>query len=103
MSDDHFRHLAELLELESDAEARQILDASRRRSPDEAEKSGNSLVDLVMHDEYAGLGGRVLVAFMKRDRSPLPWTRRGAGTPVLASPQGARHATGWRGVVSERE
>jgi ATP-dependent RNA/DNA helicase IGHMBP2 len=103
MSDDHFQHLLELLELEADAEARQMLDASRRRSPTEAEKSGNSLVDLVIQDEYAGLGGRVIVAFLKRDHSPLPWTRLGAGTPVLASPQGVKNLTGWRGVVCERE
>jgi superfamily I DNA and/or RNA helicase len=103
MSVDHFQRLAALLELESDAEARQILDASRRLSPAEAEQTGTSLVDLVAQDEYAGLGGRVIVAFTKRNRGPLPWTRLQAGTPVLASPQGARRATGWRGVVCERE
>jgi superfamily I DNA and/or RNA helicase len=103
MSDDHFQRLAELLELESEAEARQILESSRRRSAAEAEKSGNSLVELVIHDEYAGLGGRVVVAFRKRDHSALPWTRLAAGTPVLASAQGARNLTGQRGVVSERE
>lgn len=103
MTDDHFRHLAELLELEADAESRRILDDSRRLSASEADKSGNTLADLIIQDEYAGLGGRVVVAFMKRDRSPLPWTRLGPGTPVLASPPGTRNATGWRGVVCERE
>jgi superfamily I DNA and/or RNA helicase len=103
MSADHFQHLTALLEMESDAEARQLLEASRRLSPAEAERSGDSLVDLVVADEYAGLGGRVIVAFVKRHRGPLPWTRLGAGTPVLASPQGAKNATGRRGVVCERE
>ena len=103
MINDHFQRLAELLELEADAEARRILEESRRLPPYEAEKTGNTLVDLVIQDEYAGLGGRVVVAFVKREHSPLPWTRLGPGTPVLASQPGARNANGWRGVVCERE
>src|SRR4051794_20886721 len=68
---DHFRRLADLLELESEAEARQVLERIRRLPPDEAERSGDCLVGLVVRDEYAGLGGRVLVTLGKRDRRPL--------------------------------
>jgi superfamily I DNA and/or RNA helicase len=102
MSVDHFQRLAELLELESQAEARQILERIRRLSPGDAEQSGDCLVDLVVRDEYAGLGGRTLLTLGKRNpNEPLPWTRLQAGTPVLLSVQGGR-ATGWRGIVSER-
>lgn len=102
MSVDHFQRLAELLELESQAEARQILERIQRRCSGAAEQSGDCLIDLVARDEYAGLGGRALLTLGKRDpRQLLPWTRLQAGTPVLLSPQGGG-ADGWRGVVSER-
>jgi superfamily I DNA and/or RNA helicase len=98
----HFDRLANLLELESQAEAQHILEQMRRRSPEEAEAAGHCLAALVVQDEYAGLGGRVILTLTKRDRSPLPWTRLGAGTPVLLSEQKARVGEGWRGVVAER-
>jgi superfamily I DNA and/or RNA helicase len=99
---DHFQRLAELLELESQAEARQILERVRRLRPGAAEQSGDCLLDLVVRDEYAGLGGRSLLTLGKRDPSQLlPWTRLQPGTPVLLSPEGGGE-DGWRGVVSER-
>jgi superfamily I DNA and/or RNA helicase len=102
MSVDHFQRLAELLELESQAEAQQILERIRRRKTGEAEQSGDGLVDLMVRDEYAGLGGRSLLTVGKRNpNQPLPWTRLQAGTPVLLSPQSGG-ASGWRGVVVER-
>jgi superfamily I DNA and/or RNA helicase len=102
VSVDHFQHLAALLELESQAEARQILERIQRRRPGEAEQSGDCLIDLVARDEYAGLGGRVLLTLGKRDVSQrLPWTRLQGGTPVLLSDKDGS-AKGWRGVVSER-
>lgn len=102
--DEHFARLAELLELESEAEARQVVERVRRLPPAEAEATGHSLVDLVVRDAYAGLGGRMLLTLGKRDaRANLPWTRLGGGAPVVLSVQGARGVEGWRGVVSERE
>src|SRR5436305_11275492 len=100
---DHFARLAGLLELESEAEARQLVERVRRLPPAEAEATGHSLVDLVVRDSYAGLGGRLVLCLGKRDRQGrLPWTRLGAGTPVVLSVQGGR-GEGRRGVVAERE
>ena len=100
--EDHFLRLARLLELESQAEARQLLEAVQRLAPGDAEASGLSLTDLVVRDEYAGLGGRFILTLGKRDRSrPLPWTRLQVGAPVLLSAQDG--ASGWRGVVCERD
>ncbi len=101
-SDAHFRRLRDLLELESEAEVRQTLERIRRLSADEAERSGVCLTDLVVNEEFAGLGGRFILTLMKRSRAALPWTRLGPGTPVVLSPQGARGSSGWRGVISER-
>jgi superfamily I DNA and/or RNA helicase len=100
--DNHFTRLAELLELESKAEALQVLERVRRLSPQEAEKSGNALTDLVIQEGCAGLGGRFILTLTKRGR-PLPWTRIGVGTPVVLSPLGSQiPAAGSRGVVCER-
>ncbi len=89
--------------MESDAEARAILEQRKRLSAEEAEQSGNCLVGLTVHEEFGGLGGRFLLTLGKRDRGQkLPWTRLQSGTPVLLSPQGSKQDTGWRGVVCER-
>jgi superfamily I DNA and/or RNA helicase len=101
--DDHFERLARLLEMESDAEAEQILQRLSRLSGAEAEEAGDCLVDLVVQEEHGGLGGRFLLNLVKRDRTrALPWTRLQAGTPVLLAPQEGKGDTGWRGVVCER-
>ncbi len=101
--DDHFRRLATLLQMESEAEARRTLERVRRLSPAEAERGGDCLLDLVVRDESAGLGGRVLVALGKRGGAPLPWTRLQVGSPVLLSLQGRARDSGRRGVVCERD
>jgi ATP-dependent RNA/DNA helicase IGHMBP2 len=98
----HFERLARLLEVESRAEAQAAAQRSRQLSPAEAERTGTSLVDLVIADDQTGLGGRYLLQLVKRNRAPLPWTRLDVGSPVLLSPQTAKGATGYRAVVYER-
>src|SRR6266545_1203100 len=99
--EDHFRRLARLLELESQAEARQTSEKARQLSPAEAERAGDCLTDLVIVDETSGLGGRCILTLAKRNRSlALPWTRLQPGTPVLLAPEKAEE--GRRGVVCER-
>lgn len=98
-----FERLLRLLDIEARAEAEQTVRRARSSSGEQAEKSGNSLVNLVLRDESVGLGGRVLWRLGKRQiGQPLPWTRLNAGAPVLLSEEGQRDATGYRGVVSER-
>ncbi len=102
-AEDHFGRLARLLELESDAEARQTLERLRDLSADAAERTGECLLGLIVVEESSGLGGRCLLTLAKRQRgTPLPWNRFEPGTPVLLSPAGGRSADGWRGVVCER-
>ncbi len=101
--DDHFRRLAVLLQMESEAEARQTLERVRRLSAAEAERGGDCLLDLVVRDESAGLGGRVVVSLGKRGGAALPWTRLQVGSPVMLSLQGRAHDLGRRGVVCERD
>ena len=99
---DHFQQLRHLLDLESQAEADRILQRSRRISPSQSEVLGDALVHLTTADGEPGLGGRFVLALHRRDRGPFPWTRLGAGSPVLLSPEGAKRHDGYRGIVSER-
>ena len=103
--DDHFGRLERLLALEGQAEKQEMLRAMQRASPAGAEVSGSSLIELVLVEQDAGLGGRVLYTLGKRGKNTLlPWTRLRAGSPVIlsegdhASPGDA--AAGWRGVIS---
>ena len=98
-AESHFDRLARLLEMECLAEAQQAADRARQLSPSDAERAGNSLVDLVIRDEETGLGGRYLLQLAKRKKSPLPWTRLSVGSPVLLSPETNRKTKGHRGVV----
>jgi len=100
---DHFQHLAQLLELEAEAAARQTMDAIERLAPAEAERTGNALIELAIEDQYSGLGGRFILSLAKRNRSAaLPWNRLGVGTPVLLSSQDNPDGPRYRGVVCER-
>ncbi|MCX5645795.1 MAG: AAA domain-containing protein [Phycisphaerae bacterium] len=99
---EHFERLTRLLELESRAEDQETRERGRRLSDADAERAGTSLVDLVITDEETGLGGRLVLQLAKRNRSPLPWTRLGVGSPVVLSPDAAKDATGRRAVVCER-
>ncbi len=97
----HLQHLIALNELERQAEAEAAVERGRQRTPAEAERLGHALIDLVITDEEAGLGGRTLLTFVKRSRQPLPWSRLGNGNPVvLTDAADPEHAV--RGVVVER-
>ena len=102
---EHFDKLLQLLELESEAEKQAALRDAQRLSPTDAEAAGHSLIHLVVREENAGLGGRVLLTLEKRNQAlALPRTRLGGGTPVLLTEEGLQasgaDALSWRGVVS---
>ena len=98
----HFDRLARLLDLESRAESNRLSQRGSRLSPADAERSGTSLIDLVVIDEDTGLGNRRLLQLAKRKRTPLPWTRLDVGSPVLLSANTRKPGDGYRGVVFER-
>ncbi len=100
---DHFSRLLHLLTLESQAEQQQALERVQRRSPADAEATGHALANLVLRDEYSGLGGRCIVTLSRRHAADrLPWTRLQSGSPVLLTAQAAP-GQGLRGVLCERE
>jgi ATP-dependent RNA/DNA helicase IGHMBP2 len=100
-ANDHFQHLARLLNLESQAEARQIIENAEQ--PSAAERTGDHVVGLVVVEETSGLGGRFILTLARRNRTlQLPWNRLEPGAPIILSAAGAKTGDGWRGVVCER-
>lgn len=104
MTHPHFDRLLRLLDLESKAEARRLSGNAQRLSAAAAERTGQTLVDLVVIDEDAGLGGRTLLTLAKRNRTlTLPWNRLGAGTPVVVTTESTTTSIHERGVVFRRD
>ena len=97
LPDDHFDRLSRLLDLEAEAERQQALRPS-------GDGEGRALTGLVIRDEDAGLGGRLLLTFGKRDTSqPLPPTRLQPGSPVLLKCPNDGQPVAIRGVVFARD
>lgn len=104
MSNDHFQRLLRGLDFEAAEEAREVVRRTQQATGDAAERSGSTLLGLVVRDEVGGFGGRVAVTLGKRDRRlDLPWTRLGPGTPVVISEENITNPTPWRGVVTDRD
>ena len=97
-----FRQLAALMAIEARAEQEKLQQQIQQLTPVAAEQTGNSLIQLTIRDEVAGLGGRVLVTLGKRNQQlDLPWTRLRVGSPVQLAEEQVATATPWRGVVSQ--
>src|SRR5262245_57903450 len=97
LGDDHFDRLSRLLDLEAEAEREQ----AARETDD---NQGRALTGLVIREEDAGLGGRLLLKFGKRDvNQPLPPTRLQPGSPVLLKCSNDGQPVAVRGVVFDRD
>ncbi|MEZ6120453.1 MAG: AAA domain-containing protein [Pirellulaceae bacterium] len=93
-----------LLKMEADEEAAQQSQRNASRSIKQAEASGETLADMAVEDEDVGLGGRLLVRLVKRNRElSLPWTRLRPGSPVLILPATDGSDGPIPGVVSEKD
>jgi ATP-dependent RNA/DNA helicase IGHMBP2 len=89
MRERHFANLERLLELEARAEAEQ----------EDRLEEGGALEDLVIADERPGLGGRNILKLVHEKKTPLPWTRFEAGSPVRLSTEERHTKKVERGVV----
>ena len=97
----HFARFGRWLEMESHAERQRLEERRQVQSSARAERSGETLLDLVVRNHATGLGGRYLVTLHKRS-SPdrLPWHRFKVGSPVSLSPVDDGRTL--QGVVSAR-
>jgi len=89
--------------MEAAAEAEQLAERRQSGHRHAAEQSGETLLDLAVRDHHAGLGGRHLFTFVKRNRTlNLPWNRLRVGSPVLVTSLDASDEPAQNGVVSAR-
>ena len=99
--DEHFQQLLRWIEMEAVAERDRLAERRKRLDSADAEKHGESLIDLVMEDHRSGIGGRYLVSLVKRNRTiRLPWNRFRVGSPVVLSSEAMNES--YLGVVSRR-
>ncbi len=91
------------LEWEAQAERERLAIRRQQRGNKDAEKYGETLVDLVIADHRSGLGGFSLITFVKRNRTlGLPWNRLRVGSPVVVSDEDPKENQEWTGVISAR-
>jgi len=103
LPDDYFNLLHRWLDLESIAEKARLAARRQLSHAGDAERTGETIIDLVMSDHRSGLGGRYLLAFNKRrNGTPLPWNRLKVGSPVVISNAANETDEGVSGVVSRR-
>ena len=89
------------LGMESEAEVERLSELRKRRKGARAEKSGETVLDLIVADHTVGLGGRYLLTFRRRnEQSRMPWHRLKVGSPVIVSDDRNDHGDSMQGVVS---
>lgn len=98
----HFARMHQWLRMEGEAERERMALRRKTQSTAAAERSGETLLDLVIRSQTTGLGGRYLLTLAKR-HSPdhLPWHRFKVGSPVLLTEQ-SDDGDSVPGVVSAR-
>jgi len=102
----HFQNLHRLLKLEAEAEKAQLLARLQQNSAEKAEKSGLSLVRLIITDESSTIGGLMILTMRKKGNQPFPWHNLGPGQPILLTAEtdetkGKKgEPPAWRGTIS---
>ena len=82
--EDYFRRFRDWLDLESEAEKQRLADRRELLNDANAERFGETLLDLAIDDYESGLGGRYVLTLVKRNRTlNLPWNRMRPGSPVV--------------------
>lgn len=102
-ADQYYDRLLRWLDLESDAERARLVERRNLSKGADVERTGETIIDLVVADHRIGLGGRYLLSFRKRrSDAMLPWNRLKVGSPVVVSDNGDARDEGLQGVVSRR-
>ena len=99
----HFVDMAQWLAMESKAEIARMEERRKLQRTEDAEKSGETILDLVVTDHVHGLGGHQLVTFKRRNETLcMPWHRLRVGSPVVVSPF-PHDGKSETGVVSQKK
>ncbi len=100
----HFVNMAEWLAMESTAEIARMEERRKQQNSADAERSGESILDLVIADHRPGLGGNQLITFKRRNETiKMPWHRLRVGSPVVVSQFDSRSSGSDTGVVSAKK
>lgn len=100
----HFINLVECIAIESKAEVARMAERRKRLGTQNAEKGGETIIDLVILDHRNGLGGRHLIEFCRRNRNRrMPWHKLKVGSPVVVSDFDDDSGASLTGVVSRRK
>ena len=100
----HFVDMASWLAMESTAEIARMEERRKQQSSADAERSGETILDLVIADHRPGLGGSQLITFKRRNETAkMPWHRLKVGSPVVVSQFDSRSSGSDTGVVSAKK
>ncbi len=101
--DQYFDVLQRWLALEGAAERQRMADRRHLKASGDAERSGETIVNLRLADHRIGLAGRLLLDLVKLGNLPLPMNRLKVGSPIILSDGEDPQDEGLPGVVSRRQ
>ncbi|MCA9131260.1 MAG: AAA family ATPase [Planctomycetales bacterium] len=100
--DQYFQQLQQWLAMEGEAERERMAQRRQLSRSKDPERSGETIVGLILADHHVGLAGRILLDFVKPADGRLPMNRLKVGSPVVLSDDRNAADDGIGGVVSRR-
>lgn len=100
--DAYFAQLQRWMGMEGEAERERMAARRKLQQSGDAERTGESIVNLQLADHRTGLAGRILLDLVKVGADRLPMNRLKVGSPVVLSDHRDPTDDGLAGVVSRR-
>ncbi len=100
--DAYFAQLQRWMTMEGEAERERMAARRKVQQSGDAERSGESIINLQLAEHRTGLAGRILLDLVKANGDRLPMNRLKVGSPVVISDHGDPSDDGLAGVVSRR-
>ncbi|MCA9159009.1 MAG: AAA family ATPase, partial [Planctomycetales bacterium] len=100
--DAYFAQLQRWLAMEGEAERQRMADRRKLQRSGDAERTGETIVNLQLADHRTGLAGRYLLDLVKANSARLPMNRLKVGSPVVLTDNGDPNDDGVSGVISRR-
>lgn len=101
--DAYFSQQERWLALESEAERERLAARRQMEKKGDAERTGETIVNLQIADHRTGLAGRMLLDLVKANGARIPLNRLKVGSPVVVTNHEDPRDAGVSGVVSRRK